>query len=569
MIVENRGYSPSVGILLITIVSFVWVLWGPYNPYGPIGHVDPWIPLGYALNDLSEFLERYGFTYYVCRLPWLFPVIAVHKIFNVDTAVFLLDFIKVFLSGTFLFLTIAPLYGTMAGLLSAILLIFNPFVASALLTYYACSAAVVYLLGGFWFLLQPPKRFSAKISHIVAGAFFSLAGYTFLIAGLIIAPMLLSVVFYRHHRDLNALVKALFKIAIGVLLVTVISCILSKIFFNEFLFFKPQLRQALSAVNDGQLEYARKGFESWLPGIYKFGILILPFLALLFLVFRQILLKQIASDRSAFIIPVLIGSIGSFLVFGFFDWMQGFITIIDYHCVLFLIPAFLLIGGFVGEISKQRPLTFMVMIFSASAVLAFVFLTKVGILREFYFNFINFKAPLFIFILIFLILICLSLKRLKSIQATLFASFVTIFPCLDVSLGEVFRNRTDEFHSMVKALNVINAAGMKDRHYQFWYSLDDSQINILGSTAALYLDGVSFSEKLSTTSKGNFDHWFRPNTTIIIFSTDPINFDEKLEFLKKHRIEGGKAGNWKITEGSVSFHIGRIDIKKVDSSNFA
>src|SRR5579871_3196548 len=122
MQVLRRITEPAAVCAAAVFGSVAFLLAGPYSNFAPVGFLDPWYYTGYFLH-FGYLVRTYGPTYYVSRLPWILPGLAVFHLATPEIASVALNVMIVAASAAALYWTIRWFYGPAAGATAAALLV--------------------------------------------------------------------------------------------------------------------------------------------------------------------------------------------------------------------------------------------------------------------------------------------------------------------------------------------------------------------------------------------------------------------------------------------------------------
>src|SRR5579859_5917153 len=224
---------------LLWLAFSAGLLWlGPFTNYSAPGFLDTWIYTGYFTN-FHYLVNRFGLLYYPSRLPYVLFGVLMYKIFSPLAANYLINVAILSADAFALHAILSRHIGRWIAVVTTVAFTCNPYLISTLCWDYPDGPAIAFLLLGFWMLLAPPRRFEGRMAIFGAGAFWALAGYTNLIAGLIIIPGVL-ILFYVKRVNLREAVKQCAWLAGGVALVTVVFGSISLSVFHIFAFWMPQ-----------------------------------------------------------------------------------------------------------------------------------------------------------------------------------------------------------------------------------------------------------------------------------------------------------------------------------------
>lgn len=164
--------------------AMLFLLLGPYSNFSPAGTLDPWLYTGY-FTHFTYMVEHYGLNYYVSRLPWVVPGLAVFQVAKPAAASVILNALILACSLAAVWHVVVWYYGKWPALLACIALITNPYLMAAVAWDYPDGPAIGYAFLALACFLRPVE--GRVPNAVLGGAFLALSGYTNL-AGL---PVLL------------------------------------------------------------------------------------------------------------------------------------------------------------------------------------------------------------------------------------------------------------------------------------------------------------------------------------------------------------------------------------------
>jgi hypothetical protein len=236
-----------LGRVALVWLAFAVLYWsfGPYSNYSAEQQLDPWIPTGYFL-DFKDMIERFGFPYYVSRLPYILVGLSLYSIFVPHVANFALNVVFLWLACLGLYGATERPFGRAPAAIATVAFAFSTYTAAAMSWDYPDGPSIAFLLLGFWLVLAAPSRLSGPLQWFLVGIFWGMAGATNLISGLVIIPGCVLVIFLAGLRPREWLLRGIF-IVFGVLVMFAVFGVISKVIFNQFWFLGPQIDQTLNA----------------------------------------------------------------------------------------------------------------------------------------------------------------------------------------------------------------------------------------------------------------------------------------------------------------------------------
>ena len=266
--------SPIVLWLIFTVLLLGL---GPFTNYSPAGFLDPWIPTGYFLN-FYDLHERFGYPYYVSRLPYILVGLSIYSILTPILANFILNVLSLWSACLGVFFSTRASVGVGAAAVATVAFATNSYTMSAMTWDYPDGAAIAFLLLGFWFALAPPCSIRDTWRWIYVGCFWGMAGAVMLIAGLVILPGCM-LVLAEARRDIREWGRLSLLIGVGVGIIFVIFGTLSQILFGKFWFLGLQIDQFIFSISTPGLLAQMWGTGlGWVGNSYRIsGLLAIAF----------------------------------------------------------------------------------------------------------------------------------------------------------------------------------------------------------------------------------------------------------------------------------------------------
>ena len=187
---------PTLGILGLPIILFFVY---PIAPtYQSIGGLDAFIYTGY-INNFSDLLSRYGFTYYSVRFGLILPGFVLTKLFGSVAGFYVLRYLFTVGAGLMLFRCLRRNLGTEYAVTGIVFLLSTPLWYRTLLWDHPDAAGVPYLVMGIAAVFTPQVHRIA-LRAAAAGVFFALAIHSNFFTLSITAFAGLAALVFHWHR---------------------------------------------------------------------------------------------------------------------------------------------------------------------------------------------------------------------------------------------------------------------------------------------------------------------------------------------------------------------------------
>lgn len=266
---------PVAGAMTVLAVAVYQVAHAPR--FNPPTYIDPWIYTASMWNFDYLYDTFYG-AYYLSRLPWLLPGIALNSVFSHQTAYYVQHIVFALAGAGCAFLLIRRFYGSLVALVSYGGLLTSLLFYDAYTTDYPDGAQVTFLLAGSLFAFSPHQSRARRLRLVLAGFFLAAAVTTNLFDSIFVFGLALAYLIVFIPWLSTSLFVAVGRDAIWMLVgagaLVVVCGAFSAAHDGEFLFFMPSVR-AINGINTA--DYKLATFD-WLPREPR--LLIPPFLVL-------------------------------------------------------------------------------------------------------------------------------------------------------------------------------------------------------------------------------------------------------------------------------------------------
>ncbi len=514
---------------LVFAVAF-WAV-GPYSNYSPTGFLDPWIPIGYFLN-FEDLVRRYGFPYYVSRIPFILIGLAFYNVFTPHVANFALHTFYLWLACLGLYCAAAGPFGKPAAILATIAFAFSTYTATSMAWDYPNGAAIAFLLLGLWLALSPPGIMPELGRWVVVGFLWAVAGTNNLLAVLVILPCCLMVL-YLTESSLIGLARRTGLILTGVALMLFTFGIVSKRLFGSFWFLGAQVELIRNVMStpDFLSNMWGKGYD-WIPNAFRDAALLgicVASVTVLATTPRDVTKKD-AFKTAAAVIGLLLLTLCVFVLVEFV--LQGVVLRVPYTSVYLVAPAYLALAAALGLLMREwsaRDL-FVGVVISAIVLITIPFAaTPISAWAA--------RFPLSTWLLqglpALLILTVFFLPAgafRRSVSVLGFLALIAL-PCLattaDQRLHWVFRANEPTFDAALKVSNILRSGFAKDRTIRFWFDLGEPHSAKFRSIASLYLAEWEGLRSLPNWSSQEVRNKLPENTILVHLTSDPDKLDAR------------------------------------------
>ncbi|HTC94582.1 MAG TPA: hypothetical protein VK699_14170 [Terriglobales bacterium] len=544
------------------------LLWlGPFSNYSPPGFLDPWIDTGYFTN-FHYLVNRFGLLYYVSRLPYEMFGVLMYKIFSPLAANYLIN-VTILTADTFsLYAILLRHTGRWVAVVTTIALACNPYLIGTVTWDYPDGPAIAFLLLGFWMVLAPPRRFEGRLATVWAGAFWAMAGYTILIAGLIIIPGVL-ILFYVKRANLREAVKQCAWLAVGVALVTVAFGLISLAVFHTFAFWMPQWNlYRYVTTTPGYLAHMWGTGLGWILTSYRLAATY--GLTLIGTIFAARHFHKIKKDR--FFTLALLLLLLSDIVFAFVEFgMKAVVLRVFYTSSYLVVPAFIFLGALLSALYKvvegQERVWLRV---ACGAVLAGIALSLFAV-RSLALHWSTLPPEVWIspelVRQVWILLSALSISgvigfswvgwaRRIGITVAAFSFALLISFSTSMDLHYVFLNTRLEFKAAMATQDLLKSGILNDHPVVFWYDNDERWSRLYNSINSLYLWGWrDLTRELPTMTVEDLRGLVPPDTVFIHLTTVPAKMPERVRLLSQRNLRVEDIGRWTVQRGNVEFEV--------------
>jgi hypothetical protein len=536
----------------------LFILFGPYTAFALAGWLDPWFYTGY-FTHFSYLLQQYGVTYYVSRLPWILPGLAVFHLASPQVATVLLHALAMATGCTALYLTVECHYGKLAGLAASVALLTNPYYAASNAGDYPDGAAIAYGLVAMGFFLRPTKgRFH---NELWGGLFLALSGYTNLAA----LPMLVGIVVipaWRHRRSLRALAGSVVRVFAGGVAATLPLMGVSKVTIHYFPFFWPQIFQTYMVRSDPRVlaEYLKIG-NGWLPDAHRLmPPLILCLAGAVFWLCRW--LKTESGFREAYLSLVT-----TCVLFAITEWgLHSAGLQVEYRSSYILAPLIMFAGFMLGECIRWGWRAD-----SRMAQALWVVVPALGLALPFYFaDGIEEQAITWKGMAILAAVLCACVAALRrgrmlvSVAACcLLIAGLFLGPASDSAIGHAWwksKNAAD-FDTLMRIERILDA-NLGSRRARFWMDHDETAGPLYYSACSLYIFILyDFTGQLASAPADEIGRYVDSSTTLVHITQDPAKIAVRDALLESRGIPVTHRGEWRLPSRWGDIHVMLEDVQ--------
>jgi len=339
-------------VFLLVFLASVLLVWiGPYGNIGSVGTLDPWIYTGYFLH-FNDLVARAGHTYYVSRAPYVYLGVALYSIFTPLVANLLLKALLWTGIAAPLVLITRKYFGLNAALIAWVATFANPYLGMALSWDYPDGPAISFTALGLWLALAPPSRWPPAVTLMLAGACWTMAAITNMIAVLIVLSSVATVIVWRAE-SLKQTFLDLLAIGAGAIAGLGVWSTASWLVLGQWNILGPQLAQiAYAKAHPDYLQDMWGRGYAWLADCYRLFALPIVLLASAVLLTRWQAWREL--ERRA-----LLGSmVGGLAAAGLFAWQEfvahKVLLRVSYHSSYLALPTLLALAV-VGGLALRQP----------------------------------------------------------------------------------------------------------------------------------------------------------------------------------------------------------------------
>lgn len=535
------------------------LLWlGPFSNYSAPGSLDPWIYTGYFTN-FHELVNRFGLFYYPTRLPYVMFGVLMYKIFAPLAANYLINVTLLSIDTFSLYAILSRYTEGAVALVTTVAMACNAYLISTIAWDYPDGPAITFLLLGFWMVLAPPRQLKGGLATIFAGAFWAMAGYTNLIAGLIIIPGVL-ILFYVRRVNLREATKQCAWLAVGVAVVTIFFGFVSLQALHTFAFWKQQwMLYRYATTTKGLLAGEWGTGWSWILSSYRLAMTYgLTVIGVIFFVrhFRQL-------KKDQFFLTALLLLVLSDLIFAYVEvGMNAVVLRVSYTSSYLIAPVFIFFGALLSALGKIQEEGRM----AGFKVVPMVVVLAGVILPLFSVHSLSrwLRLPqndwLMLAALGVVGLIAISLpgntRRFGIIVAAFcFALLISLSTSLNL-YAYALLNPRQEFKAAMATQNVLTAGILQDRPMIMWYDNNEQWSPLYDSIYSLYLWGNhDLTHELPTMPAQDLRDLVHPDTVIIHLTRVPAKMPERVRLLATRNIRVEDIGHWRVQRGNIEFEV--------------
>jgi Dolichyl-phosphate-mannose-protein mannosyltransferase len=487
-------------LLALCVLGFYALLRAPV--LNSENYLDPWIYTA-AFTNFGAMYRLFGSTYYVSRLPWLIPGIAVHSIFPPLVGFFVLHVLFYVAASGFAYLLFRHFYGRTVALAACAALMLSPLFYDSYSNDYPDGAVLTYLFGAAYFGLTAASSPRRTLRLVLAGFFAAAAVGTNLFSVVVVGG--LAIVFLAVTSGQAGWVARLARdsaaaLAGGVALLCLCGTF-SEAYGGPFLFFMPQWRFARSVDTSA---WKLHGY-GWLRHESQ---LLVPLIALAF--FAAALIARRAQLRYRLSEPRVRLVLGSGLMLLYFVsviaiWefaFTGDFLELEYYFTLFNIPVALAMAGTLQLLGLEKRPAFPV---AAAVVMSGLPLLLVYGIRAAPTGSAGARVTVVLLTAVAIVFAFLALfaRRRPRVGAAVAAAagltlvFLPNFAAASGGRtaivfqngGETFAQRRATLTMALQLIDFVRGHGLQRTVPNFWY--DDRGVPVLDAVQSTYLWGTT------------------------------------------------------------------------------
>jgi len=546
------------------------VLWlGPFTNYSPAGFIDPWVYTGYFTN-FSNLVHQFGLLYYPSRLPYVLFGVSMYAVFSPPVANFLINLCILTAGLISLYCIVARHQGRAIAALTGFAFCFNPYVMSSVSWDYPDGPAIAFLLLGLWVVLAPPPGLQGRRGMFLVGSLWAMAGFTNLIAGLIILPGVILIAYVRPYAIRQLGRDGLF-VLMGVLFTTGCLAILSRQIFGDHRFYTQQVKMLLYMSREGRFQQMWGTGLTWLNSAYRlvatYGLTVIG--GLFFI--RHF--GRLKSDRfyiGTYAFLFLCNVLFIFVEFG----MKAVVLRVAYTSSYLVVPVFIFLAALIGALRKialtNSSLTFELLLWltvvGADAVPVYIFSRPNQLVTVLQHQYWAVAAYVGIAGLLACTLFASSRFFGTALAAASLTFLLSFSTTVDPALSYVFADSRPAYEAAIHTQNLLTSGIAKNRMLRFWFDNDEHWSPLFNSINSLYLWGWrDYSHLMPTMSVDELRYLFSANTTVVHLTQEPGRVEERTKLMAGRNIFVQDDGRWTVSVDNVEFQVIVQDV--VDASS--
>jgi hypothetical protein len=387
--------------------------------------------------------------------------------------------------------------------------------------------------------------------------FYACSGHTLMIMGLVIAPAVMAQVVLFWSKGLKHISLQVCAIFSGALAATAFLGLVHWFVGGRFLFFMPQLMQAVWTLSHRNYSRWEQPVSAWLPIAYR---LLLPAAAVALAVLRPLFSRGLKSAATPIMPAMTVFVVWSVALFAYFGFVKNALVLqVSYASVFLLVPSLLFLGFLFGEcwegLSARDGYWLTVVTTTAVALLftCYWYLQKSRVV-----------VPLAILSSVSTLVLLPAIRRPELYRRTVLALLLlmgSIFPLLaDSSInGPAFQASTGAFEAALHVRQLITFVPAEHKLVRFWFGKDEKDHALFDSVASLYTWGSpSETETLVRTSQEHHEYAFAKNTLFVILSSKPDQILKDEELLSGYGLKPDRQALVRVVRGPYDFYVGVV-----------
>jgi len=538
--------------------TLLFLLLGPYSNFSAAGYLDPWLYTGY-FTHFRYMVEHYGINYYVSRLPWVLPGLAVFQVAKPAAASVIVNALILACAVTALWHVVTWYYGKWPALLACIALVTNPYLIAGVSWDYPDGPATAYAFLALACFLRP---WEGRVPNSVwGGACLALSGYTNL-AGLPVLLGTLAIPLWRYRRSLKGLIWQAIYVVCGGAAVTLVLALIGKVMIHTYLFFMPQIEQILYTFHHP--EYLRNMWGTgyaWIPLAYRL------FPALFVMLLGGVVLAQRRKYGGVYFESYL-ALVATIVLFCIFEFVFHNVGLRLSFCSTYMMAPLLTFAGILigeslrGEGEKALASPGSAIVWTLAPVFGVVLPFAYALAPPISLSHLQVWGGMSIVAVLSVVCVMASSEKRAFIATLLICLiFAGLFfgPARDQSLGYIWsKGNAAIFQILMQIENRVDSEVPDDRTVRFWYDTDEpvrlvptvgrsKPSNLFDSAYSLYLWGYfDFTKELPSGPKADIQRLVNARTTFVHLSVDSDPVAERTRQLAARGIVAGNERRWVI-----------------------
>jgi hypothetical protein len=386
-----------------------------------------------------------------------------------------------------------------------------------------------------------------------------------MIAGLIIAPAVVAQMAFAWRKGMRTVAAQLAAILAGAIAATILFGFVQLCVGGSFLFFWPQVTQAIWTLSNRHYSTWEQPVAVWLPTAYR---LLTPAAVLVMASLRIVLAKRFRDPASSVMPGLTLFLLLSWALYGYFGiWKNALILQVHYHGVFLLIPGLLYLGflfGGVWESLSPTGANRLAAIAAGFLVISVATYSSIYVYeREHGSLLVVGGTILAIGVATAMVPVSRDFTFLSRVAFAISLLVISNAPAIsDLAIaGPVLEKQPGAFESALEVRRLVALASSQGQEVRFWFDSDERYVYLFNSIASMFMWGnpAGLTALLEGT-EAQRNTIIGPNKLFVVLSSDARRIQKDEELLRRDGVLFEQEGSLRIVQPPFDFFVGLLSV---------